>query len=1075
MINENRFPRFIPDKPTGKDVFDGQSQTHLAGRICEHIKTIDSLKGGIQIPRIIGVEGTWGSGKSNVVKKVDSKLNKENYYMFTYDAWGHQEDLQRRSILETLTKTLINDKVLDGKVSIPMRNGLNNEDSWEKQLSLLLSNKTITTRKSIPQLSCAAIWGAVIVILFTVCSSVAGQLIIESEDFSNYWWINTIPLGVAFCVILGYLIKDKSLRNISLLVDNNSKETVDEEYTSSEEPSVMEFKNWIGAISKHLATTKQKKNKVIIVFDNMDRLPSEKVMQLWSAIYTFFAGSEFENIWTIIPYDYIHLCDAIRGKAFEGGEKASHERDCIKRFINKTFPVVYTVPQPIITDYRKLFNAFFEEAFGEKNEHDQEHICQVFIRLNTNPNPRTVISFLNELVSLRLQWFDDKYRLQNLALYILKKDDLLYNGKSLDQNLLGDDIFNIISPFYPNKDEIRTQLCQFAYGLEDDILAAELPLRRVLQQTIKEGGSIVEHTKHPNFVRILEDVLSKEVDQLSLDNAVKSLVSLDSYRLLDGESEQIKKKWDMLTNMKAEAHNSELKFDDTLAIMISHASEKCILRMTSAFCKAMQESKIEDGAGYFKALSDMKKCLEKADKSSDINIYLELLSTTPQCFTEYVVVAGKDYGYYKLIADNLELNNYLIGLIQEGKDESATVMSYIYNDKSYDFSSLRDYLATNIKTGKFVKNVRNAAYINRILDDNNEIIKNRFSASIVAETMQTCNGASFAEIMKLGNEDIYAMYLADGNDVANFEKKMIPRLAECFEMYLGYPDLIKKIGTSSSAFGLLNAYIIINEMVRKVDIKYVAQNILEIKNKLELEYNTIFSSFNKLQYEAWDDSDIDSYSVYFKKEIFEEYKKVPGCFTDSIILLGVKAMDKQTKGFLVNTSDHQLGEYWRSFIILYLGTSYMPRMTVNLTKELTLLLDRVCTTNVSEYEDLIRKLIEYNPDTATLKEYLHDKLNNYFKVTNVSPVVFKVFGNLLPMLGHSMDDNTARGLISCLIKPIYRNLECAEIIVNNFDFYLKILCHDTSLAQDIIKGMKIESCYARVSDKLSMLVIEEET
>lgn len=70
------------------------------------------------MPRIIGLEGKWGSGKSNVVENIKKHLDGEGYHTFTYDAWGHQEDLQRRSILETLTNDLIENKVLGGKVEI---------------------------------------------------------------------------------------------------------------------------------------------------------------------------------------------------------------------------------------------------------------------------------------------------------------------------------------------------------------------------------------------------------------------------------------------------------------------------------------------------------------------------------------------------------------------------------------------------------------------------------------------------------------------------------------------------------------------------------------------------------------------------------------------------------------------------------------------------------------------------------------------------------------------------------------------------------------------------------------------
>ena len=143
MLDETKFPHFIPDKPQGEDVFEGKSQEHLATNICNYIKTIDEKPDkaeGVNIPRIIGIEGGWGSGKSNVVRMIENALNEEKYYSFTYDAWGHQEDLQRRSILETLTKELTAMEVLSGKVKIKTRTGDSFTDTWEKQLQLLLSS-----------------------------------------------------------------------------------------------------------------------------------------------------------------------------------------------------------------------------------------------------------------------------------------------------------------------------------------------------------------------------------------------------------------------------------------------------------------------------------------------------------------------------------------------------------------------------------------------------------------------------------------------------------------------------------------------------------------------------------------------------------------------------------------------------------------------------------------------------------------------------------------------------------------------------------------------------------------------
>ena len=103
---------FLSNRPYGKDLLDGKSQDYVAQAIKKHIEEVDLEKDSNNIlPRIIGVEGSWGSGKSNMLLQLQDKL-KSNYYFFTYDAWGNQEDLQRRSILEQLTEELIREEQL---------------------------------------------------------------------------------------------------------------------------------------------------------------------------------------------------------------------------------------------------------------------------------------------------------------------------------------------------------------------------------------------------------------------------------------------------------------------------------------------------------------------------------------------------------------------------------------------------------------------------------------------------------------------------------------------------------------------------------------------------------------------------------------------------------------------------------------------------------------------------------------------------------------------------------------------------------------------------------------------------
>ena len=1082
MFDTTKYPHFITDAPVGEDCFEGHSQQSLAHSICNYVRRADAMPDSEStptMPRIIGLEGSWGSGKSNVVSMIERELKSEGYYTFTYDAWGHQEDLQRRSILETLTTQLIRDKALQGKVEIHMRNGKRNKAEWKDQLSLLLSNKTTTIRKSTPQLTPAAGCGIFVVALYAICTHITELWAAKTFPCEKYWLLDLLPVVVALFAVAYFWRKKDGVKNIFRMVDHTNSDQIDEEYTSSEEPSVAEFKNWMRAVSDYLSTTKQTYNRLIIVFDNMDRLPSEKVMQLWSSIYTFFAGGEFKQVWTIIPYDYMHLCQAINGD--DTGNNFNEGKKRIKQFISKTFPIIYHVPQPVITDYRKLFFAYFDKAFGSQ-EHDREHICQVFMHLRDNPNPRIVISFVNELVALRLQWSGEAHRLQNLALYALKKDELLYEGESLEANLLSDDLFDRISPFYPNRDAVRTVICQYAYGLEDAQLASEVPLRLELKRHIKAGEPIDEYAMHPNFLSVLESVLSDE-DIATVDNAVKSLTSLDGTAFSDGDKQRIQSKWDMLANLKADSVYDKHEYDDTLTVLIHHATSKRVEPMARKFAKAMQQLKVEDGVKYFHTQHQLQMALQEAQVVVDDSNWYRPVSCEPQQFAEYVCEAKELYVCYGLTAETQALNDYLFNGAVSGNAQVSTVINYINGDALIDLSDLQTKLTEAIEADNIKEGIPTSAYIHRLLAKDKEILKVRFKASTISTYLQGVP-APWENALPNGLEDVVAMSLADGKDVEKLDPQLLSRLSDCMGYYMSYTDLLKNMGREGSAFRLLNVYCIEQLKGGPLDNTYAARHLKEIQDALKLDPAKLLRQFNRWSVIDWGEISADNEFVkdvknYVHHSFLMAYRDNPGNFSDSIISLGVHSIPLQSAGFLAKMQSVQpnyrtthnilvIDDFWKDFINTYLGTAHLVKADELITSEAVTMLSWLYQQGEDKDPELLDKILQY-ADEATLKSYLHKLLNEQLVTSDITKQKFLRFGRLIPQLTADMNANTARGLMEHFIKPICKDAECADVIVKYKDFYLAVMRLDKDIASPIAKEMEILDCYAYIKDEISEL------
>ena len=82
MNQNNTKYTFIKNQPLGEDLFSNKSQDKIASVISDKIIKEPDFK-------IIGIDGEWGSGKSNLVKLISflymmfgdiKKMNNENQY-----------------------------------------------------------------------------------------------------------------------------------------------------------------------------------------------------------------------------------------------------------------------------------------------------------------------------------------------------------------------------------------------------------------------------------------------------------------------------------------------------------------------------------------------------------------------------------------------------------------------------------------------------------------------------------------------------------------------------------------------------------------------------------------------------------------------------------------------------------------------------------------------------------------------------------------------------------------------------------------------------------------------------------
>lgn len=618
---------FISNSPTGEDLFEGRAHSTIANNIARTLRHNPDCK-------IIGLDGGWGTGKSNLVHQI-CKLLKKDYHFFIYDAWGHQEDLQRRSLLEELLDDLIKNSILD--------------DNWKGRLKLVLAKVKETESKKIPKLGTGIIATGLMVTLSIIAKLIA-------ENVSSQWLkisITCAPLLLFILLIILNILKKietelksgnfqlclkiikTSFWDFFLVHQNTIEEEIRYETVSEDEPSVKKFRDWMKDISGALQT-----KKLVIVFDNMDRLHKRKVQELWSSIHVFFAENSYENIRVIVPFDRAHIKTAFTS------EEHSDNKFFGNDFINKTFNIVYRVSPPILTDWKRYFDIKWKEAFGEESLSTDyyNNIVQIFDLLSEDITPRNIIAFINEFISIRninSSHIPGKY----IALFILGKDTICANPVA---EITSPTYLKGLEFFYKDDEDLPKYIAALVYQIDPDkaiqVIFAE-KLRRALENNSK--AEIQQISEIAEFPMILENTLPKV---LNIQNATLALHTLAKEKLGNELQQQIT--WESLLSKYQISYKSSIEEYQTILLQRVESKEKLLNQLLTGIAGTTDFNITE----YYNSINKLGDAL-----GEELNVfdYLGEKKVKVIELIELIRLAKEDYLAYKISSDPNELQAHL--------------------------------------------------------------------------------------------------------------------------------------------------------------------------------------------------------------------------------------------------------------------------------------------------------------------------------------------------------------------------------------------------------------------------------
>lgn len=675
----------LSNEPCREDAFEGRAHENIAVQVARIIREDDKR-------HIIGIEGGWGSGKSNLISLVNKTLNGEHVYdtdfvhkdsshpFFVYDAWGHQADYQRRAILEELTAELTNQmKILDSQ-------------KWNTKLEELLAKRKKTTTKEVPRLGI----GLVVSIAMTILTPLLVYIVGLIPEI--LWWFKLIVAVLPYIVAICYVINDRRkslekngqevtptniLSELILVYRDQVKEN--ETYTtiSEKEPSSAEFKAWMDDVDKDLRTLKK---NLVIVFDNMDRLPSQKVESLWSSIHSFFSDKTYHNIKVIIPFDRQHVQQAFKG---EDTDDISYGND----FINKTFDVVFRVPPPIMSGWKQYMAEKWKEAFGRENEIDIA-VTQIYDALNTRHTPRNIIAFINEIATIKMTMQDvpDRY----IALFVLGKEKI---EKAPINQLLAPNYMEDVRFEYANDPDTIKYLSALYYQLPVE-KALDVVFTQEAVEALNSGSGerLINMMDRINLPAILGNAILKVSD---VEKATTALAAIDKPNDIcdfGDMPEWLVKIWDDLFQKCKETNTPWNIIKEYHTVLYKHLYSEELADLIVKGYLSIEDDKW-NAQQYVLTIDSLKenndiidRKLEEHKRAVKPKLFMELLKFTKNSYKSYgVTCEHKDVDAYLatleardvliinevpfICIDNNELPQYKTK-IKEWLEDSSSLGSY---------------------------------------------------------------------------------------------------------------------------------------------------------------------------------------------------------------------------------------------------------------------------------------------------------------------------------------------------------------------------------------------------------------
>lgn len=493
--------------------------------------------------------------------------------------------------------------------------------------------------------------------------------------------------------------------------------------------------------------------------------------------------------------------------------------------------------------------------------------------------------------------------------------------------------------------------------------------------------------------------------------------------------------WENLASLQKKQSISTLEFPNVYKILLVHVSDETKKQIVDKLCNSWRVSKEFSGSKYVRCINQLKTI-------DGIAKYIKLPSkeVSPEVFIEAVKEAKEMYQDYNLQIQPDILDKYL-SEIQLNEFNGFEVVNILIKSSFCDFSLLKETIKSAI-TNELIE-ANNAGQIfntYRCLFSNDKPLEKLPSSSFI-NTLRTNLENTNKTTQNDGYIDTLSIYIAQNGSI-NIDDSLVASIAENIEYYADESDLIyKNQSWNNSTLNKVISYMIKHGIGVYLNIFTIMPQYEDIKSRYNVTDEELLDFINK-----WDVKDLINKTITDlpklktlnpNSNIYDITSTIKNDFTDlinqtaiKILLLSVKETD------LINTIGNYSNDYCHRIINALIENDCMKPIPDIINNFGGLICERIASGNVpiNDYTTKIVKNIDGSKLTHVFSvirdSYCNSNISidaNRFKLLELN---LRKYGRL---------NGRTEDVIDKIIKPVIQNNDVKNVIIQNADFYKRLI------------------------------------